>query len=261
MFNLGYKHVVLNNLDGIGPSPEDPSFLRISVFGDLKKRDIKTASQLAPADPIAEVAKFTPVTPITSGTETADVKIVLKKIDTDARETIHFSAASADKADVIKGFNEWEKLHGKAKIALSGGFTTTIQPGFEGWIVSSFILRTEKVGNVSESGVVHKFTKTVTKAGSAGIGRGWQLEASVHMGTFVNANPYGQQHGGNSHTVDLTAGYKAYYMSADVPVENGWESPDFVKHAYVNADTTSTAVKFTVYVHEDYISDFEAMLA
>ena len=256
MFNLGYKEVVLNNLDGVtGDGTGGGENIIIEGFGQLNAAPI---ASLAPSDPIAEIADWTTLPTVG---DYVDVKIVMKKIRTDQRETIYFYAASPSATDIIGGYNVWQKNHPELepKLSLAGSLTTKMLPGFESWNVTDVFIRPAYYNAVGNSTAEYRLLKAVTIEGSEGIGQGWQIEASRKLGTFVNSYPYGQQHGGNSIGVDLEAGYKEYNYSIAEAINIDWKSPEYAKHDFVNANMPTEDFNFVVYVHEDFVTDFEAL--
>ena len=253
MFNLGYKEVVLNDLTGV--TGDGAGKLVIAGYGQV---DISTSASQVPVDPAAEKASWAT---LPSGGDYADVKIVLRKLKTDARETIHFSAKDASAIEIIAGYDAWKNNHQgiDSKLVISGTLTTEIQPGFEAWSVVDVFVRTGNSDSIEISSKEVRLIKTEITAGYEGAGQGWQIEASRKLGTFVNSYPYGQQHGGNSIGVDLDAGYKEYDIVIPEAVNADWEGPEFVKHAYVSANMPAEDFHFVVYVHEDFVGAFEAL--
>jgi hypothetical protein len=264
MFNLGYKDVILNNLDGV---TGDGINITIKGYGTFNKLDILAGGTAATA-PEKEKAKWTTLPTVPAGVDGsfADVKIVLVKLKTDARETVHFYASDPAAADIVGGYNTWKKNHLEVapKFTLAEGASSTeliteMLPGFEGWSIAQIFVRLGQETSIETARRERRLEKTLVTEGSEGTGQGWQIEASKKLGTFVNSFPYGQQHGGNSIGVDLKAGYKSYFITKAEPVNFDWEGPEFVDHKTVNATLGTKDFNFNIYVHEDFVTAFEAL--
>jgi len=253
MFNTGYKKIVINDDEGI---IVNGSTVTIPGYGTYDKGNI--VETLAAREPVGELATWLDPP---SGGDYVDVKLVLTGVKTDRREVIYFNAKSPSDADIVAGYNAWLKLHNLEIVAppkiadvaveLTSGLVTKIQLGHENVLVSDIYVRT---GKFDEVGITHhttRLTKAITIEAEPGWGMGWQLEASVKLGTFENYNPYGQQHGGNSNSIDLKAKYTAIFVKTPEIEFAPWKQHKYVEHAYVNADMPTDDIKFIIYVRED----------
>jgi hypothetical protein len=256
MFNLGYKEVILNNLDGVHVDPTDTTSIIIEGFGKFKKTDLVAGA--LPVSPVGEVAMW--ILPTMTG-DYADVKVSLQEIHTDKKETLYYVAKTPTEADIVAGFINWKEKYDKmnSSVEISAGLTTEIQPGFEKFYVHDIFIRPGKYDEIDTAHKEYVLTKSVATEGNPGVGQGWQIEASRKLGTFTNSYPYGQHHGGNSTGVDLNAGYKEYNVVIPESVNAGWEKAEFIDSNTVNAEVNSKDFKFVLYVHEDFITAFEAL--
>ena len=257
MFNLGYKEVILNNLDGVTTGTVAGT-IDIAGFGMVVKADMVGSAPVAPA---SEVADWTTLPTVG---DLMDVKIVTKRIETDYKETIHFTALGVTGGDVDTAFRKWKDTYDQHIAVVSVGgtgttVTTTIKAGSEMYFIDSVFVRVIDKTNIENAQPEERLVKAITNEGDPGKGQGWQIEASRKLGTFVNSNPYGQQHGGNSIGIDLEAQYKEYNVTSSESVNTGWAKDEYVKHDFINADTVAKDFRFVIYVHEDFVAAFEAL--
>jgi len=253
MFNTGYKKVVINADEGI---TVNGSKVTIPGFGTYDKGNI--VEILAAKEPVAEIATWAG---LPSGGDYADVKIVLTGNTDDTRKTIAFNAKSSSEGDIVSGFDAWILLHNltfntspvksEATVKVSAGLTTTIQFGHENMLVSDIHVRPGTFDGIEKANASTRLVKTITAEAEKGYGMGWQIEESVKLGTATNYAAYNQQHGGNSHNIDLKAKYTTIFVKTPEADFAPWEQGEYIKHTSVGVDLPTTDIKWIIYVRED----------
>ena len=245
MFNLGYKEVVLNNLDGV---TGDSTYKYIAGFGAVKIADINLADTVVPA---LEISTW--VVPSLTDGDGLLVQIKVRALATDETHTVTFNASGLAAADIITGYDTYLRIYPDDDyFTLSGNLTVTMKEGYEGYGIASVSVSPVFISDSSLSAAKINLVGTITNPGAVGSTFGWQIEAGRKLGTFVNSYPYSQQHGGNSIGVDLEAVYKEYNVVSDEPINANWEGPEFVKHDYISADMPTRKFLYVIYVHEDF---------
>jgi len=255
MFNLGYKEVILNSVDGIS---SDGSFVSIDGYFKIPSAEMQAATKTSPSDAVAEVSTWTDVSDAIVGDQLI-VQIKLTKINNDKSRKITFTAKGNDEAAIIAGYKKYVAIYAEDDVVtIAAGLKITINAGYERFIVSSVTLTALCLKCTAKGSINIDLTKKVNTAGKLPVGQGWQIEESRRQSSFLNSGPYVQQHGGNSRGVYIDKTYTAYDVKH---VVDDSLSHEYVKHAFVNADTPSDDIKLVIYVMEDAVSDFDNLVA
>jgi len=268
MFNLGYKEVVLNKL---GDVKADKGVLTIPGYGKFEHSNLSNIKKTPAEAAKGEVSTYAVVPP--AGIQVGEAVNVTVNIDSmrqkgsQARDFIKhgkkvvfqsmpLTAVTADAiakaiADGFKAFvannMQSEFTFGMSFDAKAKKLGIQIYPGFEDNTVKYVqISRTAPSDNLP---II--LAKTVTTKGNEGVGLGKFIEESRRMATAANVMPYAQSHGGNDQGIDVRGKYTTFVFDYQGEnAGNGWESHDYVDHAYVNAAMHSKPAHYVIYANE-----------
>jgi len=277
MFNLGYKEIVLNTLDGVSITPSG-DVLRVQGYGTFKNTDaafIANHSVVMAEAATAETKQFEVTIPngVVAG-DAIEVNFVIRSMRnssdfardfiTDGKTfvwaTRKLNAIDADSiaAAIVTGWDDMVGKHPEMEVyfklkAIGSNVEVKAAIGYEFISLKSMSIKHVPVVKTVEAVFIPLAEDTTaTVDGNPGLGLGKFLEESRRMATAQNVMPYAQQHGGNSQGIDVRGKYTAYQFEAlEDSTAPGWESHDFVDHSYVQANMSSKARKYVMYVNEN----------
>ena len=287
MFNLGYKEIVLNELDGVVIDAERfmiPGYANLLASGT-------TSFKMENGRPaVAQGMIFT--VPGDGGNTTAgtalgaigDVYNVVISLDeytnrnrsdfardfiVDGEKIVFQStpmkAATNDAAAeaIIEGFNLWvSKFTNAATVMeISAGTAANrflVQMTKEG--ITLLLKRIDPVviqlANPMDNKKIALNTAGNPSVFSRGRGQGRLIEESRRMATWENIRVYGENIGGNSLGIDVHGFYTQYFITCvDDSNPSGWEDHEYVKHGYVQASMKSKPRNYVIYINEKLFAD------
>jgi len=271
MFNLGYKEIVLNSKGGItvdaGKSINIPGYLR------LKAGQVSNYKKTPAED--AKVQEITFTVAALSGIAVGDgVEVVInfdstRELSDQARDFIKHGkkivfqsapVATADAKGMAKAiFDGWVAFKNQRPLsefyfdvldpAGKAELKVKVLPGYEHiTITDAKVKRAVPCTGAENCFVDLKVAKNVE--GYEGHGLGKFIEESRRMATPQNVMPYAQQSGGNSQGIDVRGKYTMYLFDAKLEDVDGWQSHEYVDHAYVNAAMNSKPSHFVIYANQ-----------
>ena len=258
MFNLGYKEVILNKINGEIVYNLN-GYQTIAGYGKFETSKVTENVEQSSVDKAGEVASWA-LSDLSSVADALQVKVFLVNSRSGAKENIIFDAASTSAADIIGGYTHWTQVYegNDPKITITGSLTTTVLPGYEDWEVDNFYVTPVVYADLDSRQAPRFLEKTVVTEGNPGLLYGHQLEESRRFGTFANTNPYSEHEGGNSQGIVMDGRYTAFYIKYENDEEKNHE---YVKHGFINAEMHMKDYSFVVYVLDEgtNVTDFKAV--
>ena len=287
MFNLGYKEIVLNELDGVVIDAERfmiPGYANLLASGTtsfkLDRGRPANAQGMIFTVP-GDDGNTTAGTALGAVGDVYNVVISLEEYTSRNRsdfardfiidgERIVFQstpmkAATNDAAAeaIIEGFNLWVSKFNNAALVLEisadaaanrfliqmtkEGLTLLLKP------IDPVVIQ---LANPMDNKRIVLPTGGNPEVFSRGRGQGQLIEESRRMATWENIRVYGENIGGNSLGIDVHGFYTQYFITCvDDSNPSGWEDHEYVKHGYVQASMKSKPRNYVIYINEKLFDD------